>query len=199
MLGAGSASAVTYIKQYVLKYGDEKLNDYFRMFLFPELNPVKDAAFQEVTRVTTDEQVFVAGIDEMFEMKLGKSYEVLASNRSEYLKGFFRQLYDESITINRPGDSPNMHLCVYVPLYQKEFWIVVKEFLEAIEAIPQSYRMDLFLLPYDTAFLFEPKAVQKGCSSLLRCLSAPNEANLCYGCRSYRRGWQSPPRSRQWP
>ena len=157
MLGADSASVVTHIKQYVLKYGDEKLNDYFRLFLLPDLNPGKDAVFQEVTRVPADEQVFVAGIDEMFEMQLVKSYEVLASNRSEYLKGFFRQLYNESITINRPGDSSSLHLCVYVPLYQKEYWLVVKEFLEAIEAIPQSYRMDLFLLPYDTAFLFEPK------------------------------------------
>ena len=34
---------------------------------------------------------------------------------------------------------------------------MVKEFLSAIEALPQSYKVDLFLLPYDTAFLFEKK------------------------------------------
>lgn len=157
MLGADTASMQKNIKQYVIKYGDAEVNDYFKAFLFPELKPSVEATFQAAQPVVADESVFVAGIDEMFDVQLGNPYKVLPGNRLDYLKGFFRTLYDQSITINRPGDSSTMNLCVYVPLYQKEYWSVVVEFLTAIEALPQSYNVDLFLLPYDTAFLFEKK------------------------------------------
>lgn len=157
MLGADAASMLKDIKQYVIKYGDAELNDYFKAFLFPELNPSVEACFQGAEPVKADESVFVAGIDEMFDVQLGSPYKVLLGNRQDYLKGFFRTLYDKSITINRPGDSSTMNLCVYVPLYLKEYWSVVEEFLAAIDALPQSYNVDLFLLPYDTAFLFEKK------------------------------------------
>lgn len=157
MLGTDTASMLKEIKQYVIKYGDQELNDYFKAFLFPELNPSAQACFQSADPVKADESVFVAGIDEMFDVQLGNTYKILPGSRTDYLKGFFRTLYDSSITINRPGDSSTMNLCVYVPLYLKEYWAVVEEFLSAVEALPQSYNVDLFLLPYDTAFLFEKK------------------------------------------
>ena len=46
MLGADAASMLEHIKQYVLKYGSEELGDYFKAFLFPELDPSKEACFQ---------------------------------------------------------------------------------------------------------------------------------------------------------
>ena len=133
------------------------MNDFFKAFLFPELNPTIEVSFQQAELIVPDENVFLAGIDEMYDVQLEDLYKVLPSNRNDYLKGFFRLLYDKSITINRPGDSSTMNLCVYVPLYMKEYWFVVEEFLSAIESLPQSYNVDLFLLPYDTAFLFEKK------------------------------------------
>ena len=155
LLGVESAPLATDIKKYVLKYGDEELGLYFKTFLFPELEPAKDACFRASEPVPADESVFVAGIDEMFEIRLGEPYKVPAAKRGDYLRGFFSKLYNESITINRPGDSSTLDLCVYVPLYQKKYWAVVQEFLEAIEAIPQSFNVDLFLLPYDTAHLLD--------------------------------------------
>ena len=157
MLGADAASMLEHIKQYVLKYGSEELEYYFKAFLFPELDPSKEACFQRAQVVPADESVFVAGIDEMFDVKLGSPYKVLPGKRQDYLRGFFRSLYDGSITINRPGDNSTLNLCIYVPIYLKEYWAAVEEFLQAVEAIPQSYNVDLFLLPYDTAFLFEKK------------------------------------------
>lgn len=160
LLGTGSAPWVINIKKYVLKYGEEGLDDYFKTFLFPELDSGKDASFQSSELVPADESIFVAGIDEMFDVRLGESYNVPVAKRDDYLKDFFRKLYNNSITINQPGDSTTLDLCVYVPLYKKEYWAVVEEFLEAIETLHQSFRVDLFLLPYDIAFLFEPKEIK---------------------------------------
>ena len=155
MLGAESASILKSIRQYIIKYGDEELNDYFKAYLFDELNTTVEACFQSALPVAADESVFVAGIDEMYDVQLSDPYKVLPGSRQDYIKGFFRSLYDESITINRPGDSSTLNLCIYVPLYRKEYWAVTEEFLTAIEELHQSYNMDLLLLPYDTAFLFE--------------------------------------------
>ena len=157
LLGADSASLSTDIKKYVLKYGGEEIGNYFKSFLFPELDPTKDACFQPSELVPADEDVFVAGIDEMFDIQQGEPYDVPAIKRGDYLKGFFAKLYNESITINCPGDSTTLDLCIYVPIYEKKYWTVVEEFMEAIETIPQSFHVDLFLLPYDIAFLFESK------------------------------------------
>lgn len=155
MLGAHAASMLKNIKRYIIKYGEEEVYSYFKAFLFPQLNLSMEACFQNAEMVKADEGQFVAGIDEMYEAQLVDYYKVIPDSRHDYLKGFFRKLYDESITINHPGDSSTMHLCLYVPLYLEEYWSAAKTFLEAIEEIPQKYHVDLFLLPYDLAFLFE--------------------------------------------
>lgn len=155
MLGADSASILKDIRRYVIKYGDEEVNEYFKAYLFNELDTSAEAGFQAANPVVADEKVFVAGIDEMFDVQLECPFKILPGNRQDYFKGFFRNLYNESITINRPGDSSTLNLCIYVPIYRKEYWAVTEEFLTAIEALSQSYNVDLFLLPYDVAFLFE--------------------------------------------
>ncbi len=155
MLGADAESTLKRITQYVIKYGDKEMIDYFKAYIFSELNPSVEACFQGAEPVRSDESVFVAGIDEMFDVQLANTYRVSPGSRQDYLRGFFRTLYDRSITINLSGDSSTMNLCVYVPLYLKEYWAVTEEFLTAVEVLPQGYNVDLFLLPYDTAFLFE--------------------------------------------
>lgn len=155
MLGAYAASMLKGIKRFIVKYGEDEVNRYFKAFLFPQLNLSTEACFQVAEMVKADDNQFVAGIDEMFEVQLNDFYKVLPDSRQDYLKGFFRKLYDESITINNPGDSSTMNLCLYVPLYLEEYWLTAKAFLESIKDIPQKYHVDLFLLPYDMAFLFE--------------------------------------------
>ena len=43
-------------------------------------------------------------------------------------------------------------------MYEKKYWERVREFLAAIDAIPQQYEVDLFLIPSDLAFLVENEA-----------------------------------------
>ena len=77
MLGTNSESMLTSIKRYVIKYGDNELKAYFKAFLFPELNPKNNASFQSAELVEADDSVFVAGIDELFDVQLKQSYQVL--------------------------------------------------------------------------------------------------------------------------
>lgn len=158
MLDSNAEQILRNIKQYAIKYGDKEFNDFFNAILYTQDEKTGDAAFSSAVFVEPDANVFVAGIDEMYEVELSQRYNVPSNARQEYMKGFFRDLYNKSITINHPGDSISLDLCVYVPLYQEQYWKITRELLSAIEAIPQSYNVDLFLLPYDLAFLFDSES-----------------------------------------
>lgn len=154
MLGSNAEHMLKNIKQYAVKYGDSAANEYFKAILFTE-DGMGNASFDTATLIQEDETVFTAGIDEMYGVEFGERYSVPADKRAEYIRGFFRNLYNQSITINHPGDSNALDLCIYVPLYKREYWALAQEFLAAVESIPQQYNVDFFLLPYDVAFLFE--------------------------------------------
>lgn len=155
MLGSNAEQILRKIKQYAIKYGDKEINDFFNAILYTQDDETCDATFSTATFVEPDVNVFVAGIDEMYEVELSQSYNVPADVRQEYMREFFRELYNKCITINHPGDSNSLDICIYVPLYKEQYWKITREFLDAIEAIPQSYNVDLFLLPYDLAFIFD--------------------------------------------
>ena len=153
MIGDNAATLLCDLKRYVVKYGNSDENDYFSALLYSDSDG--SAAIMSAEPAESDGESFTSGIDDMFDISLRKFYDLPQQNRAEYLKACFTALYNQRITINNPGDSNRLHLCLYVPLYTPEYWAIAEEMLQAIEAIEQAYTVDLFLLPYDMAFLIE--------------------------------------------
>lgn len=155
MLGGETEGLLRGLKQYVIKYGTSDLQGFFNAIHYNERGG--ESSFSSVVSKKADESQFISGIDSIYEVEFAAPFRIPASGRLEYLQSFFADLYNHSITINNPGDSVRMHLCIYLPLYDRRKWGLVQEFLEAIEGIPQKYLVDLFLLPYDLAFLFDER------------------------------------------
>lgn len=153
MLGDKSERILTDIKKYITKYGGEEEKNFFNAMLFQENEG--GVVFYTARSLEEDRTKFVSGIENLCEVSLEEFYSVKTANRSEYMKGCFAALYDQTITINNPGDSPKLHVCFYVPVYEQKYWENVREFLAAIDAIPQQYEVDLFLIPSDLAFLMD--------------------------------------------
>ena len=153
MLGDNAERVLTDIKQYVVKYGSEEENIFFNAMLYRE---EEDGAhlYAALPR-EVDKSKFVSGIENLYNISLDEFYTIPKGNRAEYLQGCFSDLYNRKITINNPGDSPALHVCFYVPVYEKKYWERVREFLAAMDAISQQYEADLFLMPSDLAFLVE--------------------------------------------
>ena len=153
MLGDNAERVLTDIKQYVVKYGSEEENIFFNAMLYRE---EEDGAhlYAALPR-EVDKSKFVSGIENLYNISLDEFYTIPNGNRAEYLQGCFSDLYNRKITINNPGDSPALHVCFYVPVYEKKYWERVREFLAAMDAISQQYEADLFLMPSDLAFLIE--------------------------------------------
>ena len=153
MLGNHAGTVLTDIKKYVLRYGSEEENIFFNAMLYRE--ETDEAVFYTARPAEQDETQFVSGIENLYHISLEPFYTLPHTNRTEYLQACFAALYNRKITINNPGDSSALHLCLYVPVYESKYWERVREFLSAIDAIPQQYEVDLFLLPHDLAFLLE--------------------------------------------
>lgn len=159
MLGSNAEQILCNLQEYIVKYGKERSTDFFRAILFDE-KPDGDSIFYEALPVQDDASKFVAGIDNLYSVTTVEKYRIPAASRSEYLKSFFSELYNRQVTINNPGDSSSLHVCFHLQTYDAKHWAIVKEFLGVINEIPQNYNVDLLLLPYDLAYLFE-KDVQQ--------------------------------------
>lgn len=153
MLGDHAERVLTDIKKYIIQYGSEEENSFFNAMLYRE--DKNGAAFYTARLSEEDASQFVSGIENLYRIALESFYTVPQKNRAEYLQGCFAALYNQKITINNPGDSSALHVCLYVPVYEGKYWERVREFLAAMDAIPQQYEVDLFLLPHDLAFLLD--------------------------------------------
>ena len=158
MIGKGQERILCGIKQYVIKYGSEEEKRYFDALLYQESD--NGTTISSAETINANESTFESGIDNLFAIALQLRYEIPNESRTEYLRSCLTSLYDMHININNQGDSNRLHLCMYVPLYDKRYWTITKEILAAIESIEQKYTVDLFLLPYDLAFLIEPDTDQ---------------------------------------
>lgn len=156
MLGDHAGRVLTDIKQYVIKYGSEEENTFFNAMLYCE---EKGGAHLYAARPReVDATKFVSGIENLYNIELEEFYSIPLKNRTEYLQGCFAALFDQKITINDSGDSPALHVCFYVPVYEKKYWERVREFLSAMDVLSQEYEVDLFLLPSDLAFLMDDES-----------------------------------------
>ena len=156
MLGDNAGRVLTDIKKYIIKYGSDEENSFFNAMLYREGDD--GAKLCTALPLGVDESKFVSGIENLYNISLEDYYTIPKKNRAEYLQGCFSTLYNQKITINNPGDSPSLHVCFYVPVYEDKYWKTVSEFLATVDAIPQQYQVDLFLLPADLAFLLEDEA-----------------------------------------
>ncbi|MCQ2320389.1 MAG: C1 family peptidase [Bacteroidales bacterium] len=155
MFGKNAKQILCGVKRYVMQYGDEKTERYLNAILYERDADSGNTSFRKASRVEENENVFVAGIENMLQVELDEEYRIPSDSRSNYLRNYFSSLYNKNVTINDPGDSNSFHICFYVPIYDFEVWKTVEEMIGEIEAIPQDYVVDLFLLPYDLAFLFD--------------------------------------------
>lgn len=153
MLGIAAEQVLCDIEKYIIKYGSDLETRYFKAMLYTE--EAKTSTLYETKVTTVDDATFVSGIENMYNVALRPFYEIPNENRNAYLQNCFSTLYNQRITINNPGDAIQLHVCLYIPLYEAKYWNITQELLAAIESIPQEYNVDLFLQPYDLAFLIE--------------------------------------------
>ncbi len=154
MFGKQSEALLCHIKKYVIKYGESQANPYFNAILCTEQED-GSLLLNAVEVKESDENVFVSGLENLYEVELKQLAVIPIEGYADYLNNFLRELYNSKVTINNPGDSHELNLCMYLPAYDLHLWELVQSFIRGTASIRQRYNVDIFVLPADLAFLFD--------------------------------------------
>lgn len=161
MLGDSSEQLLCGLKRYVQKYGNQGEAGYFNALLCSAKEQKKDDLQIRIARLkNTRADQFVSDPEKQYEVELVPYCEIPDQNQDIYAQDLLSKIYNSAITINNPGDTEFMHLCIYLPAYDEEAWKSAECLIRTAARIPQDYTIDLFLWAADTAFLFEPETEQ---------------------------------------
>jgi len=161
MFGGSSEQLLCGLKRYVQKYGNQGEVRYFNALLCSAKGQKKDELLIRIAQLkNTQEDRFVSDPEKQYEVELLSYCEIPDSNQDIYAQDFLSKIYNSAITINNPGDTEFMHLCIYLPAYDEDAWKSAECLIRAASQIPQDYTIDLFLWVADTAFLFERETEQ---------------------------------------
>ncbi len=154
LLGSELEQTAIDLKKHVTKYGEGGSSSYFTVMTW-ELQSDKSISIKEaVLQKPNDTKVFYSGLQYLYQVDL-KDNRTIESE--EEIKCFFSELYTQTVTINNPGDSNSLHLCVYLPVYNKNHWDTALKIITLLNGgIQQNYTIDVIGLSADMAFLFLP-------------------------------------------
>lgn len=154
MFGRESKKYTVELKKYIQKYGGAGVSPYFNTLWWDtsdaQQTVVSSAEFVE----ESENDPFISGLQNLYRIELTEKKRFPAKERNFYIEAFFKDLFNETITINNMGDYNGLHLVLYVPLFDNEIYKEAKELIKIIQSLPVSYHIDMLAFAPDMAFLF---------------------------------------------
>lgn len=157
MIGSCFDKTICNVLEYVLKYGDQELAQFFTgMFCKEETDGslIFTRAVKTVSQGQNNALSFHSDIDDEYLASLSIDKDVIGPDRQkEYLKAFFVRLFNENVNINKESDDNTLSICLYLPLFGKKEWNIAQRLIESISEQNRTIRVDLFFFAYDLAHL----------------------------------------------
>lgn len=154
LLGSELEHTAIELRKYVAKYGESDSSSYFTAIAWSLQSDHSVSVKKTILHKIDDSEVFYSGLQNLYQVHLEEMKKV---ETEEEMKSFFSDLYTQTVTINNPGDSNGLHLCIYLPLYDKLLWEEAREIIKILNGkIQQQYVIDVFGIAADLAFLFSP-------------------------------------------
>lgn len=155
MFSQGFAAPVLELSRYILKNESNGESGFCKALLYSK-GEDGSASIQAVKRSEVDPNKFDSGIQSKFNVELSEALQSPANELKESVAAFFRNLKSSTITLDNPGDYKQLHLCLYVPVYDREIWLWAKELIEIIKSDNSSYQshIEIIAIYSDLAKLF---------------------------------------------
>ena len=165
MLGASFEEAICKVMGYVQSYEDKDLADFFTG-MSGTVDEEGNMVFRTTQRFAVDNGKslqFNSEPDNPFDVRLNQEDKVVISkeNRQDYLRNFFSRLFDKRVTINRRNKDNTLNICIYLPMYDSQYWEMARECVEAISSQTRNIKVDLFMFAPDLAYLLTPEEEQE--------------------------------------
>lgn len=147
LLGSVLVDTARNLKKYSLKYGANSLTPYFKCLSW-EQNIDGDVAISKIEQVS-EQTEFVSGLNDTYTVELNtKIFPTI--DKFETVSQFFDSLYGSIMTAGNTSDYTQLHLCLFVPLYEEEYWLQAKFIIELLKSLPNRFfQIDVVGLNYD--------------------------------------------------
>ena len=157
MLGSCFDKTICNVLEYVLKYGDQELSDFFTGMTCSEGEDgslIFTQAVKSISEGQNNTLYFNSDIDDEYLTSLSVNKVVIKPEKQlDYLKAYFVSLFDSRITINKESDDNTLNICLYLPLYDRKSWGLAQKLIGAISEQRRNIKVDLFFFAYDLAHL----------------------------------------------
>lgn len=155
LLGKNAEQNISHIKEYVIKYGEEHVDEkgrnaseFLQLLIFKE-----DGLLYSAEKKIPPQGIFTSGIEDEYLTELVKCPEMLENLNDEGLRYFFKKKFSQTVTVQNPGDN-NLHVCIHVPIFDNEYFEQAERIMAAINANNNAYTVDLLLIAPDLAYLY---------------------------------------------
>lgn len=156
MFGKASEEALLNLKEYIAKFGHEAAEPYLNGYLYCE---EKDKSIS-ITKVIVPESEDAARKNYTAQLA-EEQFTASAEQRSNHLLNFFRDLYSNTINISNPGDFVSLHICLHVPLYDRDTVRLAQEIATILSEGKVSVDIDIIGMYADMAQIFIDDETEK--------------------------------------
>lgn len=170
LLGAAQIPLAEELKRHVLKYGEGDVKDYLHVACWVK-NDGDSWNGSVVDEIPAGEDEFCSDLEQNFRVKRNASADI---DSDAAAASFFSSLFTRFLTINRQGDSHQLHVCIHLPLFDDELIQQAERLMHVLDGLPQQYRADIMGYAPDLAPLFGEEAsalsfeeTRKRCGRLL--------------------------------
>ena len=163
MFGRVSSETLLDLKQYVLKYGAKEAASYFTALHVDKSG--NTLVIEEAVPAFSDAD------DVPFEDSFRVRYETRASidiDRLDSLKNYLIGLKNSLVNTDHPGDFAELHYCMYLPLFDPQYWEMAKLFTDVINTdVYPKPQVDIVGFCADMAEVFFPDMDEKSYDSFV--------------------------------
>ncbi|MDR2918508.1 MAG: C1 family peptidase [Tannerella sp.] len=155
MFGEAFSEALVELKKYIEKYGGPAISPYFNALLWKHNTQTKETIISVArSKEESENDPFISGIQNLYQVGMEEKQRIGNTERDKHIAAFFKDLFNKTITINKTSDYNELHLMLYIPLFQPEVWEEAKKLIQIIRTLSMNYQIDMIGLAPSTAFLF---------------------------------------------
>lgn len=123
--------------KYILKYGEADASSYFTSMTWTYEGG--NTEIKKTVRDSVSTFDFVSTMQDLYNTRLEDIKTLMGADRGLDIRHFFHDLHQETVTINKPGDSNSLLLSLVVPLYDAKACEEAISIIEATSNIQSRY------------------------------------------------------------
>lgn len=157
LLGEDLKQFASRLSKYIYKYGEGKAEEFCSVSSWTKLADASVEIKKAVLDLSSNGE-FVSTTQDLYSTRLVDDIVLASENNEQEMHRYFTKLHQQTITINKGGDSNSLLLTLYLPLYDAELCQQVVDVVRVVSGLQAHYSLMVVGLCYDLRYLLHPEA-----------------------------------------